>query len=199
MRRICRSISNERSALSWMTPPVFNNWFVCLYLWPAASMTSGGVRDVWLGVCSNIVSVFFSDTVRPAASKTVTMTVIILASPSADLETIPASSAYNMPHTDLRTQAVAISFPTAAPSSRWTKSLLVTIYLSSLKLTRTTCITEAKNMLNNSGDSTQPCRSPCVKIEPVGVLAVIRTYAYSSMDSYVVLHTWYLKDMQKYA
>ena len=82
-----------------MTPPRFENWFVYLYLWPAASMTSGGTRDVWPGVRSKIVSVFLSDTVRPAASKTVTMTVIILASPSADLETIPVSSAYNTPHT----------------------------------------------------------------------------------------------------
>ena len=160
MRRIRRSISNERSALSWMSPPWYRNWFVCLYLWPAASMTSGGARDVWPGVRSNIFSVFLSDTVRPAASKTVTMTVIILASPSADRETFPASSAYNMPHTALRTQTIGASFPTATPSSRWTKSL--TIYLSSLKRARTTYITAAKNMLNSSGDSTQPCRSPCV-------------------------------------
>ena len=33
------------------------------------------------------------------------MTVIILASSSADFETIPASWAYNMPHTALRTHA----------------------------------------------------------------------------------------------
>ena len=142
-----------------MTPPRFENWFVYLYLWPAASMTSGGTRDVWPGVRSKIVSVFLSDTVRPAASKTVTMTVIILASSSADLETILASSAHNMPHTVLSTQAIGTSFPTATPSSRWTKSL--SIYLSSLKRTRTTCITAAK-MLTSSGDSTQPCRSPCV-------------------------------------
>ena len=46
-----------------------------------------------------------SDTVRPAASKTVTMTVILFARPSADLDTIPASSAYSMPQTALRTHA----------------------------------------------------------------------------------------------
>ena len=113
-------------------------------------MTSGGARDVWPGVRSNIVSVFLSDTVRPAASKTATMTVNILANPSADLETIPASPAYNLPHPALRTQAIGTSFATATPSSRWTTSL--TIYLSSLKHTinRTTCITAAKNMLNSS-------------------------------------------------
>ena len=123
-------------------------------------MASGGARDVWPGIRSNIVSVFLSDTVRPAASKTVTMTVIILASPPADLETIPASSAYNMPHTFLRTQAIGTSFPTAIPSSRWTKS--PNIYLSPLKRTRTTCITTAKNMLNSIGESMKPCRSPTV-------------------------------------
>ena len=42
---------------------------VCLYL--SASMASGEVRGVWFGVRS-MVSVLFSDTVRPAASKTST-------------------------------------------------------------------------------------------------------------------------------
>lgn len=45
------------------------NWAVCLYLWPAGSMTSGGQRVISC-LC------LLSDTVRPAASKTVTMTVI---------------------------------------------------------------------------------------------------------------------------
>ena len=46
MKRIGRSISNKRLALSWMTPRRYKNWFACLYLWLAASMTSGGDRDV---------------------------------------------------------------------------------------------------------------------------------------------------------
>lgn len=46
----------------------------CNALWPAAPMTCGGARDVCSGVRSCIVSVFSSDTVRPSASKTVTMT-----------------------------------------------------------------------------------------------------------------------------
>ena len=50
------------------------NRLVCLYLWPAASMTTGGARDVSPGVRNNIVSVFLSNIVRPAAAKTVTMT-----------------------------------------------------------------------------------------------------------------------------
>ena len=65
-------------------------------------MTSVEVWGAWFGVRSNVVSVFVSDTVRPAALKTITLTVIILARPSADLDTIPASSAYNIPHTALR-------------------------------------------------------------------------------------------------
>ena len=123
IRRIRLSTSNERSALLWITLPRHKNWFVCLYLWPVASMTSGGARDVWSGVRSRIVSVFRFDTVTPAASKTVTMTVIILSSPSADLETIPALSAYSMPHAALRTHAIGTSFPASTTSSRWTKSL----------------------------------------------------------------------------
>ena len=79
LRQIRRSISSEKPALSRIMPPRYKNWVICLYLWPAASMTSGGAGDVWSGVRSSIVSVLFSDTVRPAASKTVTMAVIILA------------------------------------------------------------------------------------------------------------------------
>ena len=71
MSRIRRSISTERSAFSWMISPRCNNWAVYLYLWPAASMTNGGARVVWSGVRRSIASAFFSDTVRPAASKTV--------------------------------------------------------------------------------------------------------------------------------
>ena len=50
VRRIRRSISSERSALSWIMPPRYSNWVACLYLWPATSMTSSGARGVWSGV-----------------------------------------------------------------------------------------------------------------------------------------------------
>ena len=56
-------------------------------------MTSGGVRDVWSGIRSIIVSVFVSDALQPAAWKTVTKTVVISANPCADIETMRASSA----------------------------------------------------------------------------------------------------------
>ena len=73
MRRIRHSTSRKRSALSWITPPRYWKWVVYLYLWPVASMTNGGARDVCSGVCSSIVSVF-SDIVRPTASKIVKTT-----------------------------------------------------------------------------------------------------------------------------
>ena len=50
-----------------------------------------------------MVSVFCLETVRPAAPKTVTMTVIIFARPSADIDPMSASSAYSIPHTAFRT------------------------------------------------------------------------------------------------
>ena len=56
-----------------------------------------------------MVSVFFADTVK--ARQTSAMTSIILASPCGDRETMPASSAYSMPHTARRTQSKAGSSP----------------------------------------------------------------------------------------
>ena len=44
MRRIRRAISSERSDFWRIMPPRYKNWAVCLYLWPAVSMTSGSVR-----------------------------------------------------------------------------------------------------------------------------------------------------------
>ena len=133
MRRIGRSISSESSALSWMTPPRCKNWVVCLYLSAAASMTSGEARDAWSGVRRSIVPIFFSDTVTPAASKSIRMAVITLARPAADFEAIATSSAYNMPYTALRTHASDTSFLTIhnASFSRITKSLAMSS--SSLK------------------------------------------------------------------
>ena len=113
--RICRSISNERSALPWKTRTRYIKWLVCLYLGPAAPMTSGGAMDAWPGVGSNIVSVFLSDTVPHAAAKTVTMTAIILASPFADVETISASSVKNMSHTAFARRPLELRFRPLQP------------------------------------------------------------------------------------
>ena len=86
-------ISGIISTQASIRPPRYINCAVCLYLWPAASMARGEVQGARCGVRSSMVSVFFSDTRRPAALKTVTMTVIMLARPSATLDTFPASSA----------------------------------------------------------------------------------------------------------
>ena len=176
MRRIRRSISSQRSAFSWMMPPSCKNWVVCLYLWPAA--TSDGAVGVRSRVCNSIVSVFFSDTVRPAVSKTVTMSVISLASASADFETIPASSANNIPYNALCTRANGTSFPLTTSSSRCTKFLMSS---SSLKRTRTTCITAAKSTLNSNGDSKQPCRSPCVASNDSGCSQGLANILFSTL------------------
>ena len=56
-----------------------------------------------MSVRSSFVPVSFTDTVSPAASKTVTMTVIIFVRTTADLDTMPASSAYSKPETGLHT------------------------------------------------------------------------------------------------
>ena len=68
-------------------------------------MTLGEASVGGYGIRKSIVSVFISDTVRPAAWKKATMTDTLLASTSSDFETITASSAYNMPHTGLRMHA----------------------------------------------------------------------------------------------
>ena len=98
------SVDFEREvSVSWIMPPGYENWAVCLHLWPAASM-SGGARVVWSGVRKSTVSVLFSDTVRPTASKTVTMSHHFR-EPCSRLRDKSASSAYSMPHTALSTHA----------------------------------------------------------------------------------------------
>ena len=107
-----------------------------------------------------MVSVFFVNTVNAKARQTSTITSIILASPCGDRETMQASSAYSMPHTSRRTQSIAGSGPIDVGGSfRCTSSARMAG--SSLNLWRTTVSTAAKKMLNNSGDSTHSCRSPC--------------------------------------
>ena len=63
-------------------------------------MTSGGARDVWARLRSNIVS-FLSDTVRPAASKTVTTAVIILAPGVLDADGLKERFSLKNPHTQV--------------------------------------------------------------------------------------------------
>ena len=97
-------------------PPRYKNCVACLYLWPIASMTSGEVRGAWFRVHSSMVSVFFSDTVRPAVSKTATMTVIILARPYADLDNSCIVGVQHAPNCPLvQMQAGPLLPPTVLP------------------------------------------------------------------------------------
>lgn len=46
MRRICRSISSDGLALSWISPPRYNKWVVVRQrLWPVASNSSDAAKD----------------------------------------------------------------------------------------------------------------------------------------------------------
>ena len=164
-----RLISGVMSASSVMRPPRYTNWWTWWYFWPAVAISSAGRGGVGVspgccafsGVRIRRVSVFFSDTVKPNAPNTSTITVIILASPAGDLDTIPASSAYSIPHAALRTRSSSVSSGSPPlPSSRNTR--LSRMVSSSLKRYSTTSITAAKKMLNSTGDSTHLCRSPCV-------------------------------------
>ena len=162
-------IYHVMSASSVMRPPRCMNWWTWWYFWPAAAISSAGRGGVGVSpVCCAFSGarirrffVFFSDPVKPNALNTSTIIVILLASPGGDLDTIPASSAYSIPYIVLRTRSSSVSSgPPALPSSRNTRfSIMVS---SSLKRCSTTSIIAAKKMLNSNGDSTHPCRSPCV-------------------------------------
>lgn len=67
---------------------------------------------MWSCVNRSVASVFLFETVTPAASKTVTTTVIISDSHWNDSEAKFASSAYLMSHTALHMHAKYPSFPT---------------------------------------------------------------------------------------
>ena len=96
-----RSTSMDRSAW-WVTfPPRYTNSCVFLYTWPAASTLNVAVASSIPLVHKHMISVLASETVRPNAAHTVTITTIIFLSCSGDCETTPASLAYSMPHSDV--------------------------------------------------------------------------------------------------
>ena len=122
-----------------------------------------------------MVFVFFADTVSAKARQTSTITSIILASPCGDRETLQASSTYSMPHTAQRTSPIAGSSPIDVESSfRCISSARMAE--SSLNLWRTTFSTTAQKMLNISGDSTHPCRSPGSTPKSIRTDAVTRSH-----------------------
>ena len=90
-------------------------------------------------------------------------TSIILIRLRGDVNTIPASSVYRIPHTARRTISnvpSSLGLPSLAfsASSRYTKP--ETTSWSSTNRYRTTIMTAAKNISNNSDDSTHPWRRP---------------------------------------
>ena len=88
-----RSTSIDRSAL-WLTfPPRYTNSFVWLYTWPAASTLNVTVDSGILFARKHMISVLASDTVRPDAAHTTTITPMIFLSCLGDCQTTPASSA----------------------------------------------------------------------------------------------------------
>ena len=91
--RMRRSTSMDRSAL-WLTfPPRYINSFVWLYTWPAASTLNVAVDSGIPFAREHMISVLASDTVRPDAAHTTTITLIIFLNCSGDCEMTPASSA----------------------------------------------------------------------------------------------------------
>ena len=113
--------------------------YIYIYIWPAASTTSGGAGKTLLSVQGSIVSVCVSGTVRCADSKTVTMTPVF-AMVFVDLDTMTASSACSIPQINLRTHGSGSTSnpPSPKSSSRCTKSFQMSG--SSLKLGRTECV-----------------------------------------------------------
>lgn len=90
-----------------------------------------------------------------------TLVVVILANPSGDLEVLPASSAYNIPHTVLRAffSRLFESFAaTIGVPSRNTVSETMTG--SAAKRCTITSTQAGPETLNNGGDETRPNLSP---------------------------------------
>ena len=73
--------------------PRYINLFIWLYTWPAASTLNLAVDSGIPFARKHMISVLVSDTVRPNAAHTTTITPIIFLSCSDNCETTPASSA----------------------------------------------------------------------------------------------------------
>ena len=86
-----------RSLSAVIAPPKYTNSIVRLYTSPAA-MIGKDTCPPLLFSRHIIISVFASDTVSPNDEHAVTINVIILSSHSDDGDTMPASSAYSIPH-----------------------------------------------------------------------------------------------------
>ena len=93
------------------------NCVACLYLWPAASMTSGEVRSAWFGVRSSIGLRLVLGHGEACCFENDHDDGHHLGKAFRRLKTISASSAYNMPQTFLHTHFSGHAF-TPTPSSQ---------------------------------------------------------------------------------
>ena len=92
-------------------PEVYENVHLFVYLVGSLDAEcGGGIRHPL--VRKHIISVLASETFRPKAAHTVTITSIIFFSCSGDFDTTPASSAYSMPQSDVAgAGSVDVVFP----------------------------------------------------------------------------------------
>ena len=112
---------------------------------------------------------YLADTVGPAASKTVSTTVINLLSPSADFDIIPTLSAYSMLNLVFRTHANGSCSSVPA----------INYYSVIIALNQFPC--NGEEHVESNVDGTRPRRGPGEDLRPFRVLAVTRrTYARAS-------------------
>ena len=85
-----------RSPSAVIAPTKYTHSIVCLYTWPAALI----VKDTFPPplIYRHIISFLASETVSQNDEHAVTITGITLPGPSDDRDTMPASSAYSIPH-----------------------------------------------------------------------------------------------------
>ena len=134
--RTRRSTLTDRSAL-WLTfPPRYTNSFVwLLYTWPAASTLNVAVDSSIPFGCKHMISVLASNTVRPNAAHTTTITPIIFFNCSSDCETTPASSVYSIPQNGVaRTNSQKVASPRPPASLFFLSQVYQSVYDAFVRL-----------------------------------------------------------------
>ena len=117
----------------------------------------------------HMVSVLASETVNPNEPHTAMISAIIFAGLFLDLETMPASSAYDIPRIGCGSASLLgfispfLSPPPPPPAPHCTPYHTTSFITSASALYRSTATrsTAVNNILNNNGASTHSCRNPC--------------------------------------
>lgn len=167
-KRFRRVMSAVSSACSVTVRPRQTESLVKTYSGPTAV-----IRGVRAAVCSSgmyIVSVVFSETVRPNAADAPTIISIVLVKPGSDRDTIPASSAYSMAlhcRHHLRGRFLRIHLP--LPAMRPCQDARGRPRSPPLhhKRCRATVVTTAKEMLNICGESEHLWKEPLLQSKPL--------------------------------